>query len=102
VLFLLSNEGYGDPRKARLCKEAIRLARALAVLMPDEPEAQGMLAPSPVRSERWFGVLGAGVLTFPLLDHFLERDAFATPRRPSAFRVTVARRRCGESAGSTG
>jgi RNA polymerase sigma-70 factor (ECF subfamily) len=44
VLYLLFNEGYGDLRKARLCQEAIRLARVLTVLMPDEPEAQGMLA----------------------------------------------------------
>ncbi|MFC1415630.1 RNA polymerase sigma factor [Streptacidiphilus cavernicola] len=44
VLYLLFNEGYGDQRKARLCQEAIRLARVLTGLMPDEPEAQGMLA----------------------------------------------------------
>ncbi|MEW9528561.1 RNA polymerase sigma factor [Microbispora sp. NPDC049125] len=44
VLYLLFNEGYGDPRKARLCQEAIRLARVVTALMPDEPEAQGMLA----------------------------------------------------------
>lgn len=44
VLYLLFNEGYGDPQKARLCQEAIRLARVLTVLMPDEPEAHGMLA----------------------------------------------------------
>jgi len=44
VLYLLFNEGYGDPQKARLSREAIRLARVLAGLMPDEPEAQGLLA----------------------------------------------------------
>jgi RNA polymerase sigma-70 factor (ECF subfamily) len=44
VLYLLFNEGYGDLRKARLCQEAIRLARVLSALMPDEPEAHGMLA----------------------------------------------------------
>src|SRR5258708_2782964 len=44
VLYLLFNEGYGDPRKTRLSREAIRLARALAGLMPDEPEAHGTLA----------------------------------------------------------
>jgi RNA polymerase sigma-70 factor, ECF subfamily len=44
VLYLLFNEGYGDPQKTRLPKEAIRLARVLTVLMPDEPEAHGMLA----------------------------------------------------------
>jgi RNA polymerase sigma-70 factor (ECF subfamily) len=45
VLYLLYNEGYGDQQhKTRLSREAIRLARALAELMPDEPEAHGMLA----------------------------------------------------------
>ena len=44
VLYLLFNQGYGDPGRARLAQEAIRLARVLATLMPDEPEAHGMLA----------------------------------------------------------
>jgi RNA polymerase sigma-70 factor, ECF subfamily len=44
VLYLLFNEGYSDPRRARLAREAIRLARVLTALMPDEPEALGMLA----------------------------------------------------------
>ncbi|MFE5600922.1 RNA polymerase sigma factor [Streptomyces coelicoflavus] len=44
VLYLLFNEGYGDPEKTSLSREAIRLARVLTVLMPDEPEAHGMLA----------------------------------------------------------
>jgi RNA polymerase sigma-70 factor, ECF subfamily len=44
VLYLLFNQGYGDPAQARLAQEAIRLARVLAMLMPDEPEAHGMLA----------------------------------------------------------
>jgi RNA polymerase sigma-70 factor (ECF subfamily) len=44
VLYLLYNAGYGDPGNARLAGEALRLARVLATLMPDEPEAHGMLA----------------------------------------------------------
>ena len=44
VLYLLFNQGYGEPQEPRLAREAIRLARVLAVLMPDEPEAHGMLA----------------------------------------------------------
>jgi RNA polymerase sigma-70 factor, ECF subfamily len=49
VLWLLFNEGYvasaGDELiRAQLCEEAIRLARALVSLMPDEPEAAGLLA----------------------------------------------------------
>jgi RNA polymerase sigma-70 factor (ECF subfamily) len=44
VLYLLYNEGYGEQEKERLAREAIRLARVLARLMPDEPEAHGTLA----------------------------------------------------------
>ena len=49
VLYLVFNEGYsasggGDPVRDDLCDEAIRLAKLLAVLMPDEPEALGLLA----------------------------------------------------------
>jgi RNA polymerase sigma-70 factor (ECF subfamily) len=42
VVYLIFNEGYtGDPA---LCAEAVRLGRLLAELMPDEPEAMGLLA----------------------------------------------------------
>jgi RNA polymerase sigma-70 factor (ECF subfamily) len=49
VLYLVFNEGYsataGDALTRRdLCEEAIRLAKLLAVLMPDEAEALGLLA----------------------------------------------------------
>jgi RNA polymerase sigma-70 factor (ECF subfamily) len=44
VLYLIFNEGYGPPVRADLCAEAIRLARLLATLMPDEAEAHGLLA----------------------------------------------------------
>ncbi|BCJ73049.1 RNA polymerase subunit sigma-24 [Catellatospora sp. IY07-71] len=49
VLYLIFNEGYAassgpDLVRADLCAEAIRLARLLAELMPDEPEALGLLA----------------------------------------------------------
>jgi RNA polymerase sigma-70 factor, ECF subfamily len=42
VLYLLFNKGYSDPNG--LNTEAIRLARVLVELMPDEPEAGGLLA----------------------------------------------------------
>jgi RNA polymerase sigma-70 factor (ECF subfamily) len=42
VVYLIFNEGYGGRRE--LAAEAIRLGRALAELMPDEPEAHGLLA----------------------------------------------------------
>jgi RNA polymerase sigma-70 factor (ECF subfamily) len=49
VLYLLFNEGYAatagtDLVRQGLCAEAIRLARTLADLMPDEPEALGLVA----------------------------------------------------------
>jgi RNA polymerase sigma-70 factor, ECF subfamily len=44
VLYLLFNEGYSDPVRSGLSSEAIRLARLLVRLMPDEPEAAGLLA----------------------------------------------------------
>ncbi|HEX2111080.1 MAG TPA: RNA polymerase sigma factor [Gaiellaceae bacterium] len=44
VLYLVFNEGYGPPPRDELCDEAIRLAKLLVVLMPDEPETLGLLA----------------------------------------------------------
>ncbi|HZN20998.1 MAG TPA: RNA polymerase sigma factor [Gaiellaceae bacterium] len=49
VLYLVFNEGYAassgsEHVRADLCDEAIRLGKLLAVLMPDEPEALGLLA----------------------------------------------------------
>jgi RNA polymerase sigma-70 factor (ECF subfamily) len=42
VVYLIFNEGYGG--RGELATEAIRLGRALAGLMPDEPEVHGLLA----------------------------------------------------------
>jgi RNA polymerase sigma-70 factor, ECF subfamily len=45
VDYLIFNEGYSShPPRGDLAAEAIRLGRALAELMPDEPEAHGLLA----------------------------------------------------------
>jgi RNA polymerase sigma-70 factor, ECF subfamily len=43
TVYLIFNEGYSGIRR-ELCGEAIRLARMLTALMPDEPEALGLLA----------------------------------------------------------
>ncbi len=42
VVYLIFNQGYGG--REDLSAEAIRLGRALAELMPDEPEVHGLLA----------------------------------------------------------
>ena len=44
VLYLIYNTGLDGPERASLRGEAIRLTRALAELMPGEPEAAGLLA----------------------------------------------------------
>ena len=49
VIYLIFNEGYASSSgsslvRRDLCSEAIRLAKLLCVLMPDEPEAYGLLA----------------------------------------------------------
>jgi RNA polymerase sigma-70 factor, ECF subfamily len=48
VLYLIFNEGYaptaGPSPRAELCEEAIRLARVVRGLMPEEPEVTGLLA----------------------------------------------------------
>ena len=49
VLYLVFSEGYSTSAgeehvRADLCEEAIRLAKLLVLLMPDEPEALGLLA----------------------------------------------------------
>jgi len=42
VVYLIFNEGYSG--RGELAPEALRLGRALAELMPDEPEVHGLLA----------------------------------------------------------
>jgi len=42
VVYLIFNEGYGG--RGELATEALRFGRALAELMPDEPEVHGLLA----------------------------------------------------------
>src|SRR5207247_745297 len=44
VVYLVYNAGLTGPGEPGLCSKAIRLARILSTLMPDEPEAAGLLA----------------------------------------------------------
>jgi len=68
VLYLVFNEGYSATSseelvRRELCDEAIRLGKLLAVLMPDEAEALGLLALMLLQdSRRDARVAGAGEL----------------------------------------
>jgi len=57
VIYLVFNEGYAatageDWMRPALCEEALRLGRILAGLMPDEPEAHGLVALLEIQSSR--------------------------------------------------
>jgi RNA polymerase sigma-70 factor, ECF subfamily len=60
VVYLIFNEGYGG--RGDLADEAIRLGRALAELMPDEPEVHGLLALMLVNDARRVARFAEGVL----------------------------------------
>ena len=71
VLYLLFNEGYSasagaDLVRQDLCGEAIRLAGTLADLMPDEPEAVGLLVLVQLHHARRAGRVDAAGDLMPL------------------------------------
>jgi RNA polymerase sigma-70 factor, ECF subfamily len=53
VLYLIYNAGTSGPSGHHLRQEAIRLARAIAGLMPDEAEVAGLLALLLLTESRW-------------------------------------------------
>ncbi|WP_305093122.1 RNA polymerase sigma factor [Prescottella sp. R16] len=58
VLYLVFNEGYAasagdDWMRPDLCREAMRLARVLAGLVPDEPEVHGLVALTELTAARF-------------------------------------------------
>jgi RNA polymerase sigma-70 factor (ECF subfamily) len=71
VVYLIFNEGYsassgGDLVRDDLCAEAIRLGRMLRRLMPDEPEAAGLLALMLLAAARRPARVDAGGALVPL------------------------------------
>ncbi|MFG1648530.1 RNA polymerase sigma factor [Micromonospora sp. NPDC049275] len=66
VLYLIFNEGYSatagqDWMRPDLCREALRLGRVLAGLMPDQAEVHGLVALMEIQSSRtWARTDGAG------------------------------------------
>jgi RNA polymerase sigma-70 factor (ECF subfamily) len=112
VLYLLFNEGYSategaDMVRQGLCAEAVRLARLLAELMTDEPEALGLLSLMLLHDARRAGRLdGAGdVVPLEEQDRALwDRDAIAEgcavldaalrQRRPGPYQVQAAIAAC--------
>src|SRR5688500_17753371 len=73
VVYLIFNEGYAASSghqlvRDDLCREAIRLARQLAELMPDEPEVMGLLALMLLIESRRCAGLSAGGTVVLLTD----------------------------------
>ncbi|MGZ4738950.1 MAG: RNA polymerase sigma factor [Ilumatobacteraceae bacterium] len=73
VIYLIYNEGYSatagdDWLRPELCAEALRLARLLAALTPDEPEVLGLLALIEIQSSRLRARVGPSGEPILLLD----------------------------------
>ena len=118
VLYLLFNEGYAATGGASLvrqglCAEAIRLARTLVTLMPDEPEAQGLLALMLLHdARRAQRVDGAGDLvaledqdrsqwdTETIAEGVAVLDATLRRERPGPYQVQAAVAACHAAAAS--
>ncbi|GAA1544275.1 RNA polymerase sigma factor [Kribbella lupini] len=111
VLYLLFNEGYAATAGAELVRdglaaEAIRLARLLVRLMPDEPEATGLLALMLLHNARRDTRSEGGVLVTLEeqdrsrwhLDEITEGtdllDAALTRRQPGPYQIQAAIAAC--------
>ena len=122
VLYALFNEGYSasagaDLVRRGLCAEAIRLARLLTVLMPDEAEALGLLALMLLHDARRPGRVDADGDLVPLEDQdrsvwdgatigdaCVILDAAVRLRRPGPYQLQAAIAAChatAETAGDT-
>ena len=73
VIYLIFNEGYAatagdDWMRPGLCEDALRVARILAQLLPEEPEVHGLLALMEIQASRSPARIGAHGHPVLLLD----------------------------------
>jgi RNA polymerase sigma factor (sigma-70 family) len=78
VIYLVFNEGYSattgeDWMRPALCEDALRLARILAGLVPDEAEAQGLVALLEIQASRSHARVGPSGEPVLLLDQDRSR-----------------------------
>jgi RNA polymerase sigma factor (sigma-70 family) len=86
VVYLIFNEGYvstsgPDWMRPDLCGEALRLGRSLAALMPDEPEAHGLVALMELHAARFAARTGEAGDPILLLDQDRSRWNWSLIRR---------------------
>jgi len=86
VVYLIFNEGYvasvgSDWLRAGLCDEALRLGRLLAALMPEEPEALGLVALMELNASRFAARIDKAGNPILLLDQDRSRWDWSLARR---------------------
>jgi len=93
IVYLVFNEGYSatageDWMRPALCEEALRLGRIVAELVPNEPEAHGLVALMEIQASRALARVGPSGEPILLLDqdrarwdHLLVRRGLAALER---------------------
>jgi RNA polymerase sigma factor (sigma-70 family) len=86
VIYLIFNEGYSatagdDWMRPQLCEEALRLGRILAELVPDQPEAHGLVALMEIQASRLRARTGAAGEPVLLSDQNRSRWDYVLIRR---------------------
>ncbi|MEV7088977.1 DUF6596 domain-containing protein [Streptomyces sp. NPDC093085] len=94
VIYLIFNEGYAategdDLLRPALCEDALRLARVLAALMPEEPEAHGLAALLELQASRTPARTGPDGAPVLLADQNRARWSQALVRRGFAALTTA-------------